>query len=1089
MTRLPIRVWCFPRQRLLIWRAAAAIAITATVTLALMGGAYAACSPAADNSPNPPPGTTITCSGVTTDQNGTNGYGTGNQTGIVINVDSGASVTGSVNSGINIGNATVSNSGSITGATNGVFSQNDVTVTNNTGATITGTVLSGIGSNNGSVTVVNSGTITGNANVGVFAFVNATVTNNAGATIAGDLGVNSGYSAVGNVTNAGNIIGTSYGFIAYGTGVVSNAAGGLISGGISGVQANQLLNVTNAGTITGTTSYGLEVTGNMDVTNAAAGTITGATAAIRANSGSISVTNFGTISSPTGFAASANANLTITNGVTGSITGGMAANLGFAHVTNHGTISGLNNIAIFAFTDVNVTNGVGGQITSLINNGIYASNGVATVVNSGTLSAGGFGYAIRAETSAVVTNNAGAQISGGDTGVRASLGSVSVINYGSISGLAGNGIYASTGGSDVFNAGTITGGTAAIQFAGSGNVLTLAPGSVISGNVLGGGSDTFQLGGSGAATFDVSTLGAAAQYRGFTTFNKVDDSVWTLTGTGSFSGDVNVGGGALIVNGNIASASNLVVNAGGTLGGNGIVGNTVINGGILSPGNSVGTINVQRSLVFTAASTYLVQVSSAASDLTNVTGAATLAGTVRVALANGTLRFNSPYTILTAGALNGSRFDSVATPTGISGSLTYSGGTVQLVLASGLGEIAGLNINQQAVATALDMAFNSFGNVPSAFGGIFAGNVPANLTQASGELATGSQQTTFDAMNLFVNLLADPFTAGRDGTAPTPVSFGKEGAADSYAGGRRRPGAERDAYAMIAKTPSAIDFGQRWSVWGAGYGGSQTTDGNAVQGSNTSTSRIAGTAVGADYRISPFTQVGFALAGGGTNFVVANGLGSGRSDLFQAGAFVRHTAGSAYVSGALAYGWQDITTNRTVTIAGSDQLRAQFNANAWAGRIEGGYRLITPWAGIGLTPYAAAQFATFELPGYAERAIVGANTFALAYAAKTATSPRSELGFRTDRSLALPGAILTLRSRFGWAHDYNIDRGIAATFQALPGASFVVGGASPARDAALTSATAEVNWLNGFSLAGTFEGEFSNVTTSYSGKGVVRYAW
>ncbi|WP_453953288.1 hypothetical protein [Bradyrhizobium diazoefficiens] len=159
-----------------------------------------------------------------------------------------------------------------------------------------------------------------------------------------------------------------------------------------------MLNVTNAGTITGTTSYGLEVTGNMDVTNAAAGTITGATAAIRANSGSISVTNFGTISSPTGFAASANANLTITNGVTGSITGGMAANLGFAHVTNHGTISGLNNIAIFAFTDVNVTNGVGGQITSLINNGIYASNGVATVVNSGTLSAGGFGYAIRAET-------------------------------------------------------------------------------------------------------------------------------------------------------------------------------------------------------------------------------------------------------------------------------------------------------------------------------------------------------------------------------------------------------------------------------------------------------------------------------------------------------------------------------------------------------------------------------------------------------------------------------------------------------------------------------------------------------------------
>ena len=31
--------------------------------------------------------------------------------------------------------------------------------------------------------------------------------------------------------------------------------------------------------------------------------------------------------------------------------------------------------------------------------------------------------------------------------------------------------------------------------------------------------------------------------------------------------------------------------------------------------------------------------------------------------------------------------------------------------------------------------------------------------------------------------------------------------------------------------------------------------------------------------------------------------------------------------------------------------------------------------------------------------------------------------------------------------------------------------------------------LNGFSLAATFEGEFSDVTRSYAGKGVARYAW
>ena len=59
--------------------------------------------------------------------------------------------------------------------------------------------------------------------------------------------------------------------------------------------------------------------------------------------------------------------------------------------------------------------------------------------------------------------------------------------------------------------------------------------------------------------------------------------------------------------------------------------------------------------------------------------------------------------------------------------------------------------------------------------------------------------------------------------------------------------------------------------------------GNALV-SNGATSRLFGIAAGADYWFSAHTLAGFALAGGGTNFSVANG-GTGRSDLFQAGAF------------------------------------------------------------------------------------------------------------------------------------------------------------------------------------------------------------
>jgi uncharacterized protein with beta-barrel porin domain len=89
----------------------------------------------------------------------------------------------------------------------------------------------------------------------------------------------------------------------------------------------------------------------------------------------------------------------------------------------------------------------------------------------------------------------------------------------------------------------------------------------------------------------------------------------------------------------------------------------------------------------------------------------------------------------------------------------------------------------------------------------------------------------------------------------------------------------------------------------------------------------------------------------------------------------------------------------------------------------------------------------------------------------------------------MPGGVLTLRGRFAWAHDYDTDRSIGATFQSLPGASFVVNGAAQASDSALTTASVEMKWRNNWSIAATFEGEFSNVTNSYAGKGVVRYQW
>jgi uncharacterized protein with beta-barrel porin domain len=971
----------------------------------------------------------------------------------------------------------ITNSGTITapfvGINIGAGAHGIPPTTSGIGATVTGTIT-----NNGTITGPGAGIEVDQSSVGGSIINNKTITtNNVGIYVTGVAGHLS--TIGGSITNNGTIVtqGNDGMFVQFATvgGSFTNTKS-IDTTALGGSGAMILSSSSLTGSITNSGTLSAKVVGIDVLSSSVGGSVT--------NSG-------GTINAEIGIAFTGQAAgkpVTITGNVTnsGTINASTFSGISVSGYKGGVTISG----GIFNSGTINATLGTGiglygATITGGVSNngGTITAKGVGILVGSTSQAAGATSITGGVSNSGTISGKTGILVTGGATVAGG------ITNSGSLSGTTSAIDVTGEGAAITINqqAGTITGN---ILLSTNADIVNIT-GGAISGNIVGQGSSNtvnFALG-SGTFTY-------ANDISGVNVVNVTSGTV-QLTGTNTYTGTTNVNGGILDVQGSIASSSLTTVNSGGVLTGTGTVGNTTVaSGGEFAPGSGTpGTfMTVSGNLAFASGALYMVQLNPTTASYTSVTGTAMLGGaTVDAVYASGSY-IAKQYTILTStGALSGTFTGPVNTnlPSNFTASLSYDAHDAYLNLT--LNFIpppgSGLNQNQQNVANAIVNYFNTHGSIPLVFGGLTA----AGLTQVSGESATGTQQTTFDAMSQFMGLLTDPVIGGRGtpiagGSSATPFTAEID-AANAYAAkDPARSKSEREAYAAIYRKvpPPVATFVPSWSVWTAGFGGSQTTSGNTVVGSNSTTSSLGAVAVGADYRFSPDTIAGFAMAGGGTSFNVS-GLGSGRSDLFQAGAFVRHTEGPAYFTAALAYGWQNITTDRIVTVAGFDHLRAQFNANAFSGRIEDGYRFATPWMGV--TPYAAAQFTTFDLPSYAEQAIVGANTFALAYGAKSVTDVRSEIGVRTDKSWAMTDSILTLRGRLAWAHDYDPDRSIGATFQTLPGASFVVNGAAQLADKALTSASAEVKWRNGFSLAATFEGEFTGNSSSYAGKGIARYTW
>lgn len=393
--------------------------------------------------------------------------------------------------------------------------------------------------------------------------------------------------------------------------------------------------------------------------------------------------------------------------------------------------------------------------------------------------------------------------------------------------------------------------------------------------------------------------------------------------------------------------------------------------------------------------------------------------------------------------------------------------------------------NAQAVADALDAYVDGGGVLPSGFAILALTLTPAELADAlaqlSGEVATGVAPTGMQSMDSFLDTvmgggmgLTPPDAAvppGRTPDAPGTVS--------TLGYGPLEPAGSNDPF--LAGDDAGR--GRSWNAWGGAYGSRGEIDGDDGTGSRQRTSTDFGVAFGIDHYVDPYSRIGIAFAAGGASFDLGDDVGSGDSDTYHVAIHARSDFDAAYIAGALAYGFSDVTTERTVTIAGTDRYAAHFDAHNVAGHLEAGYRI--GW----ITPYAAVRGQAFMTPAYSERTVAGVSTFALDYEERTATSLRTELGAGAEWSVPFDTGSLSLRARGAWGYDHDVDNTVDAAFQSIAGSDFTVEGATQDRHALLVSAGVGLGFHNGLYVAGSASGKLGMNTQIYSGNVKVGYAW
>ncbi len=554
--------------------------------------------------------------------------------------------------------------------------------------------------------------------------------------------------------------------------------------------------------------------------------------------------------------------------------------------------------------------------------------------------------------------------------------------------------------------------------------------------------------------------------------SKIGTGAIVLTNTNTYGGDTFVDAGSLIVDGSIASSST-TVNPNGLLGGVGTIGGNVISDGIVSPGDSPGTLTINGNYSQNSIGTLRIEVAGLPGgqhDLLFVGGSATLDGTLQVLRLNNFMPMKGDrVTFLTDNGGHTGTFDTVtSTFLGLLQPVVHydEANDVYLIFQLGSFNIGGLTPNQKSVAFNLNIAANdpAAANLINFLGQEPLANLPADYDLiAPEELASiyeiGFSQAVVQNNNLQRRM--DDIRAGSNGFCANgfvPQVSGKDYSKDSDGKASLPDKSTRDVY-----TPAPDN---RWGVFVTGTGDfvNVGNDDLNARGYDITTGDFT---VGADYRLCDHFALGVDA---GYSRSTADLVGDGRVDVdggkvgAYATVFGKGLFGSTfYVDGGVGGGWNSYDTRRTglqdEAVRGSTG-GSEFNAFiAYGSDWTFGCFNIGTWSTVQYTNVGIDRFT--ETGSLAPLIIENQDE----------NSFRATTGLHASYDIKAGHAIFRPELRAAWQHEY-CDQAYQIDSQLASGAGgiFRVRGPDIGRDAALVGAGVNMQWNNRFSTYVYYDG-------------------